>query len=146
MDAHQPPGNFERRLADEPGAIAALAADFGAWAARAALADRDVSQVGVVIEELVTNVIVHGFRAGGGAWMELRIAHRGDCLEIELRDDAPAFDPFSAPPPSLTAGIATRKVGGLGVHLVRTLMDEWSYARDGAQNVVSLRRRIAPRP
>jgi serine/threonine-protein kinase RsbW len=142
VDARPVPEDFERRLTADLGGIAALAADFSAWAARAALTSREAAQVKLALEELVTNVIVHGFAASGAGWMRLRIARRAGHLTIELRDNAPAFDPFGVPAPPLDQDIAERRVGGLGVHLVRTLMDAYGYVRDADQNVVSLRKRL----
>ena len=144
MDTRPLPEDFERRLGADLGGITALAGDFAVWAARAGLAEQDISRVSLVIEELTTNVIVHGFAADGG-WMRLRVTRREDRLAIELRDNAPPFDPFHVPMPSLTSDISERKVGGLGVHLIRTLMDEWGYVREDDQNVVSLGKRLGRR-
>ena len=134
--------DFERLLGSELAEIAAAAAAFGEWAERAALTRREVFLVGVALEELVTNVIVHGLGIGRPGWVRLRIAHRGDHLTLELRDNAPPFDPFQIPLPQLDADIDARAVGGLGVHLVRTLVDEYSYTRVDGQNVVRLLKRL----
>jgi anti-sigma regulatory factor (Ser/Thr protein kinase) len=51
---------------------------------------------------------------------------------MTIEDDGPRFDPLSLPPPDVTAGLAERPVGGLGLFLVRQLMDVVSYDRVGA--------------
>ncbi len=134
---------FEQRIATDLACIPALAESFAAWGEHAALTDQEVFQVNLVMEELVTNVIVHGLGQGRPGRIFVRVEHRGDHLAIELRDSAAPFDPFQVPPPSLTADIDGREVGGLGVHFVRTMMDGWSYARNGDENVVSLRKRLS---
>jgi serine/threonine-protein kinase RsbW len=134
--------DFERLLGTDLTDIAALASSFADWGARAALTQREIHQVNVVLEELVTNVIVHGLGVGGPGWVRLRIARQGDYLALELRDNAPPFDPFQASLPQLDADIEARTIGGLGVHLVRTLVDECGYARSGGQNIVRLRKRL----
>ena len=60
-----------------------------------------------------------------------------------MRDDAPPFDPFvEAPAPDLDADLDARPIGGLGVHLIRSLMDEVSTTHDGNGNRVVLRKRL----
>jgi serine/threonine-protein kinase RsbW len=134
--------DFEERLASDLGGIPALAASFAAWAEEAALAASDIACVNLALEELVTNVIEHGLGPGRPGWISLRVSHGGDRLAIELRDNAPPFDPFQVPSPNLAMPLDERPAGGLGVHLVRAMMDDWSYARDGDENVVSLRRNL----
>jgi serine/threonine-protein kinase RsbW len=61
----------------------------------------------------------------------------------EVFDDGIAFDPLKVPPPDLTADLGSRPIGGLGVHFVKTLMDEVAYRRDGNRNVLTMRKRFA---
>ncbi len=134
---------FEQSLVSDLACIRGLADGLTAWGQRAALNDREIFQVNLVLEELVTNVIVHGLGLGRPGAIRVRVSHHGGGLAIELRDTAPPFDPFQVPPPSLTASLEEREVGGLGVHFVRTAMDEWSYSREGAENVVRLGKKLA---
>jgi serine/threonine-protein kinase RsbW len=134
--------DFEHCLGADLAGIPTLWASFNAWGTRAALSARETYQVNLVLEELVTNVIVHGLGERGPGWVRVRVAHGADRLLIELRDTAPPFDPFTAPAPRLTPGIEQREVGGLGVHLVRALMDGWRYARADGQNLVSLHKML----
>ena len=134
--------DFEQTLGTDLAGIAPLADAFSAWAAAARIAPSQVYHVNVVLDELVTNTILHGLGEGRPGRIRIRVRRHGNMLEAELRDDAPAFNPFEMPPPSLVAALDERAVGGLGVHFVRTLMDGHAYARDGDENVVSLRKRL----
>ncbi len=60
----------------------------------------------------------------------------------EISDDGVAFDPLKVPPPDLTADLESRPIGGLGVHFVKTLMDEVAYRREGDRNVLTMRKRF----
>jgi serine/threonine-protein kinase RsbW len=60
---------------------------------------------------------------------------------MTVEDDGPHFDPLSLPPPDVTVGLADRRVGGLGVHLVRNLMDTVSYARTAGRNQLCMSKR-----
>ncbi|HEX4193960.1 MAG TPA: ATP-binding protein, partial [Stellaceae bacterium] len=67
----------------------------------------------------------------------------GEMIVTELSDDGRAFDPLNAPPPDLDSAIEDRRIGGLGVHLVKTMMDDVTYAYRDGRNHVTLRKKIA---
>jgi serine/threonine-protein kinase RsbW len=86
------------------------------------------------VDEAATNVIMHGYRNTPGP-LELEAGREGEQLVIILRDQAPPFDPTTAPPPDLTTPLHERRMGGLGVHLMRALTDSLAYrARPGGGN------------
>ncbi|HEY7141564.1 MAG TPA: SpoIIE family protein phosphatase [Methylomirabilota bacterium] len=99
----------------------------------------------LAVEELVTNVVMHAYRGQPGhqAYVGLRL--RPEMIEIRIEDAGPPFNPLEAPAPDLEAPLVDRRVGGLGLVLVKNLVDRWEYAREGAANVVTLHwRRPAP--
>ena len=59
-------------------------------------------------------------------------------VTVTITDDGPPFDPFRQAAPDTTLSVDERPIGGLGIHLVRELMDEVSYQRRDGQNVVVL--------
>lgn len=108
------------------------------------IAGDDLARILIAIEELVTNMVKYGYgpaAAPGSASITLRL--QGDRLSVEIIDDGDEFDPFAAPPPDLDAPLEGRRIGGLGLHLVKALMDRTRYRRVGAQNVVEISRRVA---
>lgn len=116
--------------------VAAAAAALGAEAAAA-------EDVVLAVDESVTNIIEHGYHgAAGQVTITLRRAPAG--LEIVLRDTAPAFDPTALPDPDVSRPLAERPVGGLGVYLVRRLMDAVTYRRvDQGGNELTLFKKLA---
>jgi serine/threonine-protein kinase RsbW len=74
------------------------------------------------IDELVTNVIEHGY-AGRPGRVDVSASRIGDEIVLVIRDDAPPFDPRSVPEPPLDLPLERRPLGGMGVHLARTLTD-----------------------
>jgi len=66
-----------------------------------------------------------------------------DLLSIQVADDGVAFNPLLAPEPDLDLAIDQRPVGGLGIHLMRTMMDDLEYKRVNGQNLLTLRQRVA---
>ena len=99
-------------------------------------------QVELVIEELVVNIVNYGFAEGRRGRVELALDFGPDALTIDIVDNGRAFDPFEeAPPPDLDSTVDERPIGGLGVHFVKTMMDEVSYRREGDKNHVKLVKR-----
>ncbi|MGR8981453.1 MAG: ATP-binding protein [Gammaproteobacteria bacterium] len=98
------------------------------------------------LEELITNTIVHGLKGASDRFIHVRIIVSNDWLEILLKDDAPRFDPFmQAPSPNLGLNINERPIGGLGVHMVKKLMDDVRADYDGTGNLIVLRKSLSQR-
>ena len=95
------------------------------------------------LEELITNTILYGLKGAADRFIHVQISLSDEWLEILLKDDAPRFDPFlQAPKPVLDLDINDRPVGGLGVHLVKQVMDEVHADYDGTGNLIVLRKRL----
>jgi serine/threonine-protein kinase RsbW/sigma-B regulation protein RsbU (phosphoserine phosphatase) len=95
------------------------------------------------LEELITNTIQYGLANAPDHAIRICISRSTHCLEIVLKDDAPPFDPFNTvAPPDIEAGVDERAIGGLGVHLVRSLMDEAWATYDGTGNLITLKKTL----
>ena len=100
-----------------------------------------IFKVNLVLEELATNIISYGRDKGRRCPdIEIHIASRTDELAIEISDDGRPFDPLNDAPPAPVIDEKTEvaPVGGLGVHLVRNLMDSLSYRYEGGRNRLSM--------
>jgi len=94
----------------------------------------------LVLEELLVNTVSYGYPDARAAQISLQLEIGTGAITIELADDAAAFDPLQSEPPELTGDIADREdVGGLGVHLVRTLTSEMRYTHTDTGNHLQLR-------
>jgi anti-sigma regulatory factor (Ser/Thr protein kinase) len=100
----------------------------------------------LALEEVFMNVVRHGSPAGTAPWVEVSLALADDELTMTVEDDGPPFDPLTRPAPDVTAGLHERPVGGLGVFLVRQVMDAVSYQRVGTRNRLAMRKRIVTQP
>lgn len=94
----------------------------------------------VVIDELLNNTIRHGCgHLGERARIRLTLSRNANELHLELRDNGtPPFNPLEAAPPDLGGGLDDRAIGGLGIHLVRSLSSEFGYALEDGFNVIRL--------
>ena len=87
-------------------------------------------QIKLVIEEVVMNILSHGYEEGGDHDILIELASDGEKIGIEIVDDGRPYDPLTeAPAPDTEAPLADRPVGGLGVYLVCALMDEAGCVR-----------------
>ena len=107
---------------------------------RAAVAGLDpegVKRLELAVEEAVVNVCHYAYPGEGGV-VVVRVAGEPSRLTVEVEDAGRPFDPLSAPAPDLAAPIDERRVGGLGIVLIRRLMDEVRYRRDGDRNLLTM--------
>jgi serine/threonine-protein kinase RsbW len=103
---------------------------------------RTLYSVNLALDELVTNAILYGFDEVNTEEIVIRIDATLAEVVATMEDHGREFDPLQAPVPNLDAPLAERSIGGLGIHLVRSLMDRVDYRRDGSKNVLTVRRRI----
>ena len=101
-----------------------------------------IFQIKLVLEELGINIVNHGHDDGRSHEIEIELTSNADVLTIEITDDGRPFDPMTdAPPPDLDSALEDRPVGGLGIHLVLTMMDEVRYRREQDKNRLTLIKR-----
>jgi serine/threonine-protein kinase RsbW len=107
------------------------------WSA-ASLASAQLRTFELALEEMFMNIVLHGTRPDKIPSVEISLAVAMEGLTMTIEDDGPQFDPLSVPAPDITAALDERPVGGLGVFLVRQIMDAVSYHRVGARNRLSM--------
>jgi serine/threonine-protein kinase RsbW len=105
-----------------------------------ALAEETRRDLGLAIDEMISNIAKFAYAKDAAKAVRLELSIDDDAVELVIEDDGVAFDPLSASPPDTGAGLASRKAGGLGIHLVRHLMDAVVYARVGGSNRLTLRK------
>jgi serine/threonine-protein kinase RsbW len=95
----------------------------------------------LAIEEMVSNTIKYAYSDGRQHEIDIQLSMNECALEIEIRDDGAAFNPFTYPAPRPAAS-DQRKAGGLGIHLVRNIVENFNYVRREGQNIVKLTKRL----
>jgi anti-anti-sigma factor len=129
-------------LTSSPEAIPALSSAFAAFAARHNLSLRTRSAFNLALEEVVTNAIVHGYRGEQGRPIVVEVAVRAGELVAYVEDQAPPFNPLQAPEPDLSLPLEERQPGGVGVLLVRKLMDRLEYTNTDGRNRLVITKRL----
>ena len=101
-----------------------------------------VFEINLALEEVLTNVISYGYEDSGEHEIILRLFLKEGEVIAEVEDDGRPFNPLAAAEPDTSKPLEERPVGGLGIHLVRKLMDEVEYKRQQGKNLLAMKKRI----
>lgn len=123
-------------------ALPATAAFIDAFCASNGFGSADALRLTLVVEELFTNSVMHGYGGECDAPIEVALAAADGEIALLYEDAAPAYDPlgeFATAPDHLLGTVESRPAGGLGIHLVRELAADARYAREEGRNRLWLR-------
>ncbi len=90
----------------------------------------------LVIEEAFTNVVNYAYDDSDEHCIEIVFEMQDKILSISLIDDGIAYDPTQNATPDLSLSVEERKIGGLGVYLIKSMMDEVEYERKAGKNIL----------
>jgi anti-sigma regulatory factor (Ser/Thr protein kinase) len=100
-----------------------------------------VSSVLIAADEVISNALNHG---GASPSVEVAGAVAAGRVAILITDDGTPFDPLAAAAPDTSLSVEDRDIGGLGIHLVRKMMDDVAYERRGKHNRLRFSKSFAP--
>jgi serine/threonine-protein kinase RsbW len=89
--------------------------------------EKEIYSLQLAADEAASNIIEHAYEGVSNADIDITCDVRGDLLTITMRDTGITFDPSNVKQPNLKADLSERQIGGLGVYLMRKLMDEVRY-------------------
>ena len=110
------------------------------------ISDDVVFGINVALDEMLSNIIKYGYTDDAIHEIHLRLSVAGPLLVVEIEDDGEPFDPCAAAPVDVDAPFEERKVGGLGIHIVRTICAEVKYARVDGRNRLVMKMLLNPEP
>ena len=98
-----------------------------------------VFKLNLVLEELGVNIVNYSGATGD---IEISLSSDGERVTVEISDDGRPFNPLlDQETPDISAPLGDRPIGGLGIHLVRSMMDEMSYSREDGKNKLAMTKR-----
>lgn len=127
-------GGLSFELANDLAEIPVLVEQLEGFCKQHGIGAEVVSVVNLALEEIITNIISYGYADGGDHRIRVDLSHDGATLTARVEDDVNTFDPMREEDPNI----------GLGIHLVKTLMDEVSYSREQDHNVLCIRKATGP--
>ena len=104
--------------------------------------EADAASLKMVTDEVLTNIMSYAYEEDADKWVMLEICLEGDVVTITFTDGGYPFDPLNAPEPDVTLSAEEREIGGLGIFLLRSIMDDVNYLRDGDRNILTVRKII----
>jgi len=129
---------FRMTIGADPGEVARVNAALAEFADAHAVPASIRRSMNVVLDELLTNILSYGFSGRKSGEVSIAVELGPDRLSVTLIDDGRPFDPLGLDAPDTAPSVEERPIGGLGIHLVRRMMDEVSYQRRADRNVVTL--------
>lgn len=106
------------------------------------ICNKILCDVTLAIEEIFTNIVHHAYDDKREHHVEIRIKLSDEEFVLNIIDDGKPFNPLEVLPANIDKPFEERDVGGLGVHLVRSVMDELVYKRNQGKNVLAMRKRL----
>ena len=108
-------------------------------ARKGGFSEESVDQIELAVDEACTNAIKHAYKYSSTKMLDISVFLDNEKIEIIIMDKGAGFNPDNLPIPNLEKYMRVAKVGGLGIHLMRTLMDEVNFSiNPGKKNQVSL--------
>jgi serine/threonine-protein kinase RsbW len=108
------------------------------WARSHDLPAATAERIDMCSVEAVTNIVTHAYADDAAHEIRLSLERDAKVVSLEIEDDGAAFDPREVANPERPASLADAKIGGLGVHIVRSLSDELQHQRCGELNRLRL--------
>ena len=119
-------------------AIQKVAEEFDRFAEQSGLTPAIVQTLHIIFDELLNNIITYGYQDDERHSIEVKVEILGRRLSVTITDDGVPFNPLSQKSPDTSLSIDERQLGGLGIHLVKSMADECGYQRKIDKNVLSL--------
>ncbi|NOQ18634.1 MAG: ATP-binding protein [Desulfobacterales bacterium] len=106
------------------------------------LSKKCIFEANLALDELFTNIISYGFDDKNEHTIKITISLRNDELVFNIEDDGIPFNPTKVETPDLECTIEECRIGGLGIHLAKNLMDAVCYQRCKDKNILTLKKKI----
>jgi len=139
------PTNVEIEIENRMAEYDRISSALDGFVSKNALSDDTGFSLQLVAEEIVTNIIKYAFKDKAAHIIKFEVAIEGKTVHLRFSDDGAEFNPFNAPAPDISLPIEKRPVGGLGLHLVRSLCETVRYSRQDGRSIIDLHLKIKRR-
>lgn len=102
-----------------------------------------INKIEVAIDEILTNIALYAYTPNkGNIDIDYELDENSRNLTIIIADEGKAFDPLANEDPDITLDEKDRKIGGLGIFIVKKVMDDVTYQRKNNKNILTLKRKV----
>lgn len=106
------------------------------------ISQRCLFEINLVLDEIFTNIISYGFKDEREHAIGVTLTAEGDTLVVTVEDDGVPFNPTTRKEPELPADLEDCQIGGLGIHLIKNLVDEVIYCRRNGLNILTFKKKL----
>lgn len=132
----------EHQLRNDPSETRHIADWVEDFVSRAGLSREVQNALDLSLVEWVSNVISYAFDDSREHWILIRLTKAETEVRVEIEDDGREFNPLTHPAADTSAPLESRPIGGLGIHMIRRLVDALEYRRDHGRNTLTLVKRL----
>lgn len=129
---------YQRTIANDAVSLHELMEEATQFLESRGVDERAVFLVNLGIEETVTNIIKYGYDAPGSYQIEVRLNLRADSATLVIIDDGHQFNPLLHERKPPAKNIEEREIGGMGIDLLKKMLDRMEYRRDEGRNVLEM--------
>ena len=99
------------------------------------------NQIGIAVDEIFSNIARYAYHPEIGDIL-VRIAADEENITLEFEDKGMVYNPLSAKTPDITLSVEEREIGGLGLFIVKNIMDSVEYRREGNKNILTIKKKV----
>lgn len=130
------------RIKNQVSEIAKVSHKFNDFSTQHQLPKKISHEFDLALDEILNNIITYGYRDQNEHEIKIEIHYTGTLLILIIEDDGRKFNPLDIPEPDTKSSIEERRVGGLGIHLIRKAMDDITYKYENKKNNLTMIKNI----
>jgi anti-sigma regulatory factor (Ser/Thr protein kinase) len=112
------------------------------WGEDISLPEISISRINICLDELFTNIVSYGFKDDLEHIIKFTLNLDNQLVIINIEDNGKPFNPLEKMDPDFPENVESAKIGGLGIHIIRKLMDNVSYEREQGNNKLTMKKNI----
>ena len=120
-----------------------LCQNLEAFGEKFGLSKKLIFEINLALDELFTNIISYGFQDDKEHIVKVTLIPENDQLCLCIEDDGKPFNPIEFETPDVSCSVEECKIGGLGIHIMKKLMDEVCYERCDDKNILNLKKKLS---
>jgi serine/threonine-protein kinase RsbW len=109
------------------------------------ISDGVIFDIRLAVDEICSNIILYGYKGSKGP-IDIDCTVADQYIQLEISDEGIPFNPLTLPDPDIKADLDHRKIGGLGIYFVKTIMDETRYEFRDGRNIFTIKKMVNPPP
>ena len=118
--------------------VSIVIAEFELFCRKNNVENSAIQKMNVVLDEIINNIINYGYPQDEERLISVKITIKNSSMTLTIIDDGKAFNPFEIDKPNLELSLEDRPIGGVGLHIVKNLMDNYAYERINDKNIVEI--------